>query len=187
MEFEWVNIESVDDSVVRKFDSGNHAFNNFLYNDAKKWSSCGEAVTYVFADKDEIALSNISRIYGFVAINTMGLLYRETDSNKYLHCCEIRLFAIAEQLKRRYSQDAEWSDIIFKVLLQNLYEMSTRTIGFKGIFLNANDEGINLYKRNGFQEITSFVEPQEDDKIETEKCTPLLLIIDDDTLYDIFM
>ena len=50
MRFEWTTIESVDDAVIKEFDCGNHAFNDFLYEKAKAWNADGESVTYVFAD-----------------------------------------------------------------------------------------------------------------------------------------
>lgn len=128
MEFEWINIESVEDAVIKEFDCGSHAFNDFLYENAKKWNAEGECVTYVFADATEVANSKVSRIYGFAAINTMGLLFDNDGKNEYLSCAEIRLFAIAKQLRKHHDQSIEWSDIIFKTLLQNLYLICQPTL-----------------------------------------------------------
>lgn len=183
MNFDWINIESVDDAVIKEFDSGNHAFNDFIHNKAKTWNDKGESVTYAFIDRDE---KEISRIYGFVSINTMALLYDNNGKNEYLPCVEVRLFAIAQQLRKHHDSSVEWSDTIFKTLLQNLYCMSTKVIGFKAIFLNANHEGYGLYINNGFVEITDYIKPEEDEKIDIEDCTPLLLIINDEMLYNIF-
>ena len=185
MRFDWISIEGVDDAVIKNFDCGNHAFNDFIHNKAKLWSSSGESVTYVFIDEDEKG-KEISRIYGFASINTMGLLYDNNGNNEYLPCAEIRLFAIAQQLRKHHDSSIEWSDTIFKTLLQNLYEMSTKVIGFKAIFLNANHDGYDLYIKNGFDEITDFIKPETDEKIDIEDCTPLLLIINDEMLYSIF-
>lgn len=186
MEFDWINIESVDDTVIRDFDCGNHAFNDFLYKKAKIWNAAGESVTYVFADEAEIKEKSVCRIYGFATINTMGLLFDNDGKNEYLSCAEIRLFAIAKQLRKRHDKSIFWSDIIFKMLLQNLYYMSTNVIGFKAIFLNANHDGLQLYQNNGFDAINEYIVPQKDSQIEIEDCTPLLLMITSDTLYNIF-
>lgn len=187
MEFEWTNVESVEDSVINNFDSGNHAFNDFIYNRAKLWNSAGEAITYVFADAEEISKQTVTRIYGFATINALGLLYDNDGRNEYLPCVEIRLFAIAKQLRKNHNPSIEWSNIIFKTLLQNLYQMSTSVIGFKAIFLNANHDGYQLYIDNDFTPIKEYVTPEVDEKIKIENCTPLLLMITDDTIYNMFL
>ena len=186
MEFEWLNIEGVSDAVIKEFDCGNRAFNDFLYEKAKVWNAKGESVTYVFADAAEIEKKAVTRIYGFVAINTLGLLFDNNGQAEYLSCAEIRLFAISKQLRKRHDKTIQWSDIIFKKLLQNLYQMSTSMIGFKAIFLNANHEGYQLYKNNGFEPIKEYVAPQKDPKITVEDCTPLILTINDDMICEIF-
>lgn len=180
------NIESVDDTVIKEFDCGNPAFNVFLSEKAKDWNDSGESVTYVFVDADEEKDDSISRIYGFASINALGLLFDNDGRNEYLSCAEIRLFAIARQLRKNHDKTIEWSNILFKTLLQELYSMSTRTIGFKAIFLNANREGYQLYKDNGFEVISEYVTPQNDSKIESEDCTPLLLKINSETVERIF-
>lgn len=186
MEFDWINIESVDDTVIKEFDCGNHAFNDFLCEKAKAWNAAGESVTYVFADEAEIKEKSVSRIYGFITINAIGLLFNNDGKNEYLSCAEIRLFAIANQLRKRHDNTISWSDTIFKIALQNLYQMSTSVIGFKAIFLNANHDGLQLYIDNGFDSISEYVIPQNDSKIELDECTPLLLMITSDTVYKIF-
>lgn len=186
MNFDWVNVESVDTAVIRDFDCGNRAFNEFLHEKARAWSADGESVTYVFADEAEIKEKRVSRIYGFAAVNTMGLLFDKDGRSTYLPCAEIRLFAIAKQLRKRHNSTIVWRDVIFKNLLQNLYQMSTSVIGFKAIFLNANHDGYQLYRDNGFEPLGEYTAPQNDEKIETDDCTPLLLMITDDMLYDIF-
>ncbi len=186
MIFEMINIESIDEAVVQAFDCGNPSFNDFLQNKAKPWNAAGECVTYAFADADEVLRKSITRIYGFASLNTLGLLYTDNGQNQYLHCAEIRLFAIAKQLRKRHDQTVMWSDVIFKTLLQHLYFMSTSVIGFKALFLNANHDGRQLYIDNGFTEITDYLAPRTDEKFNIKDCTPLLMMITSDTLYDIF-
>ena len=82
MEFEWLNIESVEDAVIKEFDCGNHAFNNFLYENAKAWNAAGESVTYVFADSEEVKNHSVKRIYGFASINSLGLLFNNNGQNE---------------------------------------------------------------------------------------------------------
>lgn len=186
MRFEWINIEQVDDSIINAFESGDSTFDEFLKENAKKWQASSESATYVFADEEEVKNRSVTRIYGYVSINTMGLLY-SSEEKKYLSCAEIRMFAIAKQLRKRHDITVDWSTQLFKLVLQNLYEMSTKVIGFKAIFLNANSNGYKLYKENGFEDITEYVTPETEEKIGIEGCKPLLLVINDDMLYDIFL
>lgn len=187
MELEWTNIHNVSDDVIRNFDSGNDKFNDFLYNTAKSWNDTGESITYVFVDKNEKEENIISRILGFAAINSAGLLFQNTtDEYECLSCAEIRLFAIDKRLRKHHDQSIFWSDIIFKVLLQNLYQMSTSVIGFKAIFLNSNHDGYQLYTNNGFEPIDKYLTPRSDPKIDIGDCIPLLLTITSDTIYNIF-
>jgi len=59
-------------------------------------------------------------------------------------------------------------------------------IGFKSIFLNANHDGYQLYKDNGFNAISEFIAPQNDSRIDLLGCTPLILMITPDMVYNIF-
>jgi len=187
MEFDWINIEEVDDALLKEFDSGNESFNFFLRTKAKTWQSQGETVTYVFVDKSEIISGSYSRVYGYISINTLGLLYYDGNSKKYLSCAEIRMFAIAKQLRKHHDSSITWSEMLFKVALQNLYFMSVHTIGFRAIFLNANHDGYELYKNIGFEEIEEFIPPDEEKGIDIQGCVPLLLVMGDEMLYNIFL
>ena len=186
MTFEWVPFSEVDDSLLHEFKSGVEQYDGFLHNDARQWALKSESVTYVCVDGEEVKDKSYKRVYGFAALNTTGLLYHEGDKKRQLTCAEIRLFAISHVMRKRHDQTITWSDDMFKSLLQMLYVMSTKTIGFKGIFLNSNEFGYSLYKRNGFTEISDYIVPDEDDKLEIENCTPLLLLINDEMLYDIY-
>lgn len=72
----------------------------------------------------------------------------------------------------------------FEILLIDMYELSTKTIGFTGIFLRANLNGEKLYRRKKFINATNFIIPYEEDD-ELGKCTPMYLAINDN-IYSIF-
>lgn len=186
MNWDWVNIEDsrINDDLLCNFDCGADQFNSFLRNDARTWQADGEAATYVFVDLDEKDL--FTRIYGYVSINALGLKYNDDDIDKYLSCAEIRLFAVSVQLHKLHDSTISYSDQLFKIALQNLYEMSTHVIGFKALYLNANDAGLSLYKRNGFQPLSGLIPSSEEDKMSVEGCTPLLLVINDEMISSIF-
>ena len=186
MNIEWINIESVSKELTDSFDSGDYTFNLFLKEKARIWQNTGESVTYIFADKEEIENNNITRVLGYVSINATGLLYRKGDANMYLSCAEIRMFAIDRRLRKAGDTTRKYSEQIFNLLLANLYYLATHEIGFKAIFLNANDTGKDLYLRNGFADITEFIPPDEEDKIGLEGTTPLLLMINDDFMDIVF-
>ncbi len=195
--FEWVNITCVDKAVLQLFDCGEDTFNEFLTDKAIAWQLSGEATTYVFVlDDDKKKFeenpenNKISRIFGYAAINATGLLYDDDDSEKesvkYLSCAEIRMFAVDKRLHKHGDPTKEYSKWIFTTLLQNLYEMSTSVIGFRAIYLNSNKTGYHLYKSSGFEEIENFRAATEEDKIDIDQCTPLLLPLNDETMYMIF-
>ena len=165
--FCWVALGEVPEPLLHDFDCGNPDFNEFLTERASAWQDSGETVTYLIVTEDDRDSGHYSRIYGYVSINATGLLHATDDSSsKYLSCAEIRMFAIAKQLRKRHDPTIPYSDLIFKLVLQNLYEMSVKTIGFKAIFLNANHEGIQLYRDNGFAPVKDFVPPTEEDKFD---------------------
>ncbi len=188
-DFCWINISQVSDRILDEFDCGSYVFNDFLKEKARDWQENGEAVTYVVVTSNELESDSdsISRIYGYVAINAMGLLYNTSDDeHRYLPCVEIRMFAVAKQLRKKHDSTIPYSNIIFKMILQNLYEMSTKIIGFHAIFLNANQEGYQLYKENDFEEITQYIAPTDEEKLDITGTKPMLLLIDDEMLYNIF-
>lgn len=53
---------------------------------------------------------------------------------------------------------------MFRLVLQNLYYMSTHIIGFRAIFLNSNDQGYQLYSDCGFEDLKVFLAPEEEEK-----------------------
>ena len=83
-------------------------------------------------------------------------------------------------MRKRHNPDNNFSEILFKTVLQELYYMSTHAIGFRAIFVNANDEGYQLYVNSGFEEVKGFLTPDEEEKMDLEGMRPLLLLINDD-------
>ena len=186
-EFEWTKLDEVSKSVIDSFESGNKDFDDFLKEKAQLWANCGEGVTYVIVRNDQLEKKQITNIYGYVTVSSTGLLYNDQNTNRYLSCAEIRMFAIAKQLRKRHDITIQYSDNILKVILQNIYEMSTKCIGFRAICLNSNNEGYNLYKDNGFVEIKDFIAPSEEKGIDIEGTIPMLLIIDDEMIENVFL
>ena len=54
--------------------------------------------------------------------------------------------------------------------------MTMSVIGFQIIFLRANDEGFNLYSRNGFIEYNEYIDTYD---TKAEGCIPMV-----ETMYD---
>lgn len=182
MEFDWINIrnEFISQELLDEFKSGNSDFDEFLRETAGVWQDNSESATYVFVDKSEIDNCIISRIYGYVSINATGLMYYNENGNRlYLPCAEIRMFAIHQSLRKRHDINIKYSQILFRLVLQNLYYMSTHIIGFRAIFLNSNDQGYKLYSDCGFEDLKVFLAPEEEEKISIEGTKPMLLLIND--------
>lgn len=182
MEFEWINIRDnmVTQELLDSFQSGNSVFDNFLKEKAGYWQDNSEAATYVFVSKDECVAGKVNRIYGYVSINAMGLLFENEDgNNQYLSCAEIRMFAVDKILHKKHGSIVRYSEILFRMVLQNLYYMSTHDMGFRAIFLNANKQGYQLYRDCGFEETCGYTTPDTEDKLDIEGTTPLILFINE--------
>lgn len=189
MEFEWVNIRDklITKELLDVFQSGNSVFDKFLQETASVWQDYSESATYVFVDKSEIDDNKITRIFGYVSINTTGLMYYNENGNRlYLPCAEIRMFAIHKSLRKRHDISNKFSQILFKLVLQNLYFMSTHIIGFRAIFLNSNDDGYQLYSDCGFEDLKDFLAPEEEEKLSIKGTKPMILLINDNITDIIF-
>ncbi len=189
MNFEWKSIREVPEKVIKDFDCGDYTFNEFLYNTAAKWMDNGYATTYVAVDSGENNEGRITKIYAYASINCTGLLYKGEHS-KYLSCVEIRMFAVSRHLRGDGVTDVDgvrYSYKVFQSLMQELYVMSTRTIGFCAVTLNANDKGLKLYTKFGFVKTDEYILPEEEEKINIAECTPLIFsLITEDAITKIF-
>ncbi len=186
MRIDWINIESVSKELTDSFYSGDETFDFFLKEKARDWQDSGETATYIFADKDEIDSGNLTRIFGYASINATGLLNYHDKEAEYLSCAEIRMFAIQNALRSNGDPTRKFSDIIFNSLLANLYYIATHTVGFKAIYLNANQAGKSLYLENGFQEVSNYVIPTAESMLDIEGTTPMILMINDNFIDQVF-
>ena len=190
--FIYVELEEskVSPSVLKAFDCYHPDFNDFLANDALKFSADGMGVTYVLVDEEEFYNHNISVIFAFATLQAMSLYFHQNHSPDLfdLPFAEIKYFAIAGTLQKVLAYDMGgfkyYSTVFFEYLLMKLYEISTRVMGFQAIFLRANDNGRKLYKRKRFADASDYIIPYTDDD-PLAKCTPMILSISDH-LYDIF-
>lgn len=193
---EYIQLEKaqVSQNVLSKFDCGHSDFNDFLHNDAKTASIHGDGVTYILVDKDEIEKKNITTIFAFITIQTSALHYYKDENNKvcknynndngklfYISCVEIKYFAIASKFQNLpmtglLKTDKHFSYFFFQVALQNLHMLSMNIVGFKMIFLRANEKGEKLYSRSGFSDCSEYIIPYEESD-EDGICTPMGFLI----------
>ena len=192
-EFRYVELSNayVSQDVLQKFDCNHPDFNDFLVNDAVECSSNGDGVTYVLVDKDEYDNKKISTIFAFATIQSTSLQYYDIDNADKIYSIsgvEIKYFAIARRFHKQIAYlldpDKYYSTIFFEWLLADLYEMSTKMIGFQAIFLRANEKEEKLYRRKKFVDATKYIIPYEEDD-PLGKCIPMCLIIQDN-IYSIF-
>lgn len=191
-EFIYVELTQANASqdVLHSFDCKHPDFNDFLYEDAIDFSADGNGVTYILVDKNEYQKNNISTIFAFATIQAMSLHYTEKKSGMLcsIPCVEIKYFAINRMLQKQiaYTIDSNkyYSTIFFELLLQELYELSTKRIGFKAIFLRANENGEKLYRRKKFVDATNYIVPYTEDD-PAGKCIPMILNISSN-IYEIF-
>lgn len=178
---------NISQDVLSDFNCGHPDFNSFLREDAISLAAEGEGVTYVLVDDEEID-NEITAIFAFATIKATALYYETNDRYISQSCAEIKYFAIDKRFQKtrtgRTGTEKYFSTVFFETLLMDLYEMSTKTIGFTGIFLRANDNGIKLYERKHFINATEYMIPYEEDD-ELGKCTPMYFPISSN-LYSIF-
>lgn len=188
--FSWVKLNEVSDDVLKDFNCGVDAYNLFLHENARSWMTEGYAVTYVAVDEEELKQSSINHIFAYAAISTTGLLTKE-EKSRYLSCAEIRLFAVSKALRGSEAVDSDgvrYSYKIFQSLMQELYYISTHVIGFTAVMLNANDKGLSLYKKFGFFEISEYISPEDEDKLDIEGCKALMFSLkSSDVLEKLFL
>lgn len=179
----------VSQDVLQKFDCGHPDFNDFLVNEAIEHSSSGNGVTYILIDELE-EKANITAIFAFCTIKATALYYPKINSYNLfsVSCAEIKYFAIAKQFQKaktgKLGIEKYYSTIFFELLLMDLYELSTKVLGFTIIFLRSNKNGEKLYRRKNFIDVTEFIIPYEEDD-ELGKCIPMYLAISDN-IYNIF-
>lgn len=192
-ELQYVELSNayVSQDVLQKFDCGHPDFNDFLVNDAISYCSNGEGVTYVLVDKEEYENKKISVIFAFATIQSTALQYYDIKNNEKIYSIsgvEIKYFAIAKKFHRQTAylidESKYYSTIYFEWLLVDLYEMSTKVIGFQAIFLRANEKGEKLYRRKNFVDAKKYIIPYEEDDA-LGKCIPMCLMIKDN-IYSIF-
>lgn len=192
-EFKYIELShaNVSQDVLQKFNCGHPDFNDFLIQDAKDSSANGTGVTYILVDEEEYKVNKISTIFAFATIQSTALHYYDLkDSDKIYSIAgvEIKYFAISKKFHRQIAylidESKYYSTIFFEWLLADLYEMSTKMIGFQAIFLRANEKGEKLYRRKKFVDASSYVIPYaEDDPL--GKCIPMCLMIQEN-IYSIF-
>ena len=182
-----LNKSHVSKSVLKQFDCGNNDLTNYLIKDAYTDCKDGNGVTYILINKNEYENGNIKFIYAYTTIRAHALNYYENagkyhtdkaDKNGNVLSCissvEIKLFAIDKAFKHQkpWDKDNYYSTIFFKLLLEKLYYMSMDTIDYKIIFLRANEEGENLYRRVKFDDCTEYIVTYDES---AERCKPLFL------------
>lgn len=190
-EFEYVelNKSGISDEVINNFDCGNQDMSDYLHLQAKTDAAQSKCVTYVLVD------STKSRIYAYSTISSYAMYYYEladkfhtkpmTDDGNVLvtiPAVEIKMFAIDKALRKQVAyildpiRKRHFSTIFFQWFIEKLYYMSMSVIGFQIIFLRANDEGFNLYSRNGFIEYNEYIDTYD---TKAEGCIPMV-----ETMYD---
>lgn len=192
-EFQYVELSTanISQDVLQKFNCGHPDFNDFLVNDAIASCNSGKGVTYILVDKAEYEENNVSTIFAFATIQTTALLYYDMENVERVYSIpgvEIKYFAIAKRFHKQFAllidADKYYSTVFFEWFLVDLYEKSTKDIGFQAVFLRANENGERLYRRKNFIDATNYIIPYEEDD-PLGKCTPMCLIIEDN-IYSIF-
>lgn len=188
---EYVKLDSkcVSRDVLQTFDCGHPDFNEFLVDGAESFADDGKGVTYILVDSSEFANERITAIFAFATIQTASLQYVDDEERlRSVPSIEIKYFAIAKRFQKVSADPIDgkkyYSTLFFEWFLADLYHMSTAVIGFRAIFLRANENGEKLYRRKNFMDATKYSIPFDDDD-PLGKCLPMCLMVAEN-LYSIF-
>lgn len=209
LEYVELNHANVGEEVIQEFTCGNPNIDLFFHEKASEWARKSRAVTYILVKKSEIkdteehpsrefSSSNeeekkIIKVFAFATISCAGLLHKNTkEHNVYTSSVEIKFFAIKKSYRGQLiDHNTRYSQLFFKILLQDLYLMSMSIIGFNMIFLQSNQEGVRLYSNCNFAKLDKFLDsvqlPEEDEKIEIEDCIPMGILLNDENCADFFL
>ena len=189
----------LSDDIIMRFDCGNDDMSDYLHYQASKDVVSGDGVTYVLVRRDEVdkdedkdESKKINRIYAYATIKAHSLSYYESGEKYHakevneqgqvlssIPCVEIKMFAIDRALKKQPAYNIDngkhhYSTLFFMMFLEDLYYMSMNTIGFKVIFLRANDEGEKLYRNVGFIDSSEYLQTYDS---KAEGCISLFLTL----------
>lgn len=187
----YVKLDSkfVSRDVLQTFDCGHPDFNEFLADDAESFADDGKGVTYILVDSSEYENKKITSIFAFATIQTASLQYVDDEEClRSIPSVEIKYFAIAKRFQKQTAwmidKNKYYSTLFFEWFLSDLYHMSTAVVGFRALFLRANEKGEKLYRRKRFVDATEYSIPFDEDDA-AGKCIPMCLMIEEN-LYSIF-
>ena len=108
---------------------------------------------YAFVDNDA------QRIIGYCAFNASGLTLSNDRERITYPAAEIKYFAIDEAYQhRQYSEEMNFSDYIFSKVIAHLYDISENVIAIRFVLLYSVPAAVTFYKRNFFEEFSSYME-----------------------------
>ena len=130
--------------IVRSFDCGNYALNQFLF-------SCfnnHERVLYLFID------DNIQKIAAYSSLVCTSLIYSQESKQYQIPAIEIKTFAVDKSYQNLpfsgNRADGVLSDSIFNSMVATAFDLSETVIGAEYVTLYSVQAAQSFYERNGF-------------------------------------
>ena len=173
-----LNIQKYDASFQRLasyFNSGNIYLDNFIKESTALDDSYGKTFIWLSSDED--------KIIGYYNIGT-GYISEYYNNQYFKIGGSIHINAFALDKKYRgleqgvYSNQYKYflSDFLLDDCLERIENLRKNYIGFTFVTLSSTQEGYNLYKRNGFEELD---EDMHFSIFESDKhCIPMYLALD---------
>jgi hypothetical protein len=150
--YEVVLYKQCYNELFKDFNCGNEELNKHL-SKAEQFCDEGFGVTRLIIDIDK------GKLIGYYVLSATSLLYDTKDITKVkgLPAIEINIFAMdLEYQKLPTSEnfnDGVFSDDMFSITINDIYDISYKYIGAKFITLHSVPKAIKFYKRNGFKEL----------------------------------
>ena len=156
-------------------------FDEFIQKEALDYTKRGAGVTYlVYNVKKDVYNQEVSRepvAYYTLTANAIPYIYRiyldEDEAKEVGQPYLDELWGINASEIKMFAVDQKYQDVFFEFdgdkkpisawILQNIIDimsdMSHSMIGFKAIFLHSIPEAENFYLKNGFQNMSSIMQP----------------------------
>ena len=163
------------EDLIKDFNSGNICLDNFLKSEAAYNDSIGKTYLYLSEAPNKVVM-------GYYTISTGSLDYIESGMRyKMGGAAHISHFALDKRYQKMKMSDEPkiyLSDILLYDCIDRIKEIRSRFIGLTYLTLYSTKEGLNLYERNGFENLENDMTLSGEDQ--EVLCIPMYLPLEEE-------
>ena len=160
---------------VEKFACGLGALDNFIKKKALDENDSGKSIT-------RVAINTNGNIVGYYTIVCSAIVDMTGGIMVYHPSVELKMFALHNEVRGKLYPEEEYSQfkysyvMLWKVI-EEIIKITKNNIGAEYIILYSVKHAIDLYKENGFDEFSKYMEKNKDEFV--DECKPLYMKICD--------